>query len=102
MGGNEAQVFQCERIEAEGTPPEEISIPVTPQMYWQIQKIATGLNITPTQLCADLLVSILNQKGVYSKGYETPALYEATIYEAPHEVIAVFTGCGNCKVTNVY
>jgi len=23
MGGNEAQVFQCERIEAEGTPPEE-------------------------------------------------------------------------------
>lgn len=46
-------------------------------MYWQIQKIATGLNITPTQLCADLLVGILNQKGVYSKGYETPALYKA-------------------------
>ncbi len=46
-------------------------------MYWQIQKIATGLNITPTQLCADLLVGILNQQGVYYKGYETPTLYKA-------------------------
>ena len=35
MGGKEAQVFQSECIEVAGTPPQEISVPVTPQMYQQ-------------------------------------------------------------------